>query len=533
MVWGLAVVLAFGQVGSKADISRALALWNEFGRPLAVDERFWDANPDYRFTHFEESRVLSVALASAEKGNLKQLEDFGESLTKGERTWDMNDEEWLGAPQEQNIEGRTAMLIYKHGVNQFLDGRPTIEVLDQLKALLKKKLIGKRWKFSRNLDDFVAELSETVKTSGKPPGTLEYAIDRLSEMTDADNRNNWQPPTPWHPKEYKAIEAFGLDAIPALVEMLGTKKLARSFEIGRMNKRSQVTHVDMIVRDLIFRMADGELASSSADKEVVLGWLDAKRKGKVKDWIVSRLFVKPKNYHAYGNPSAFISLGKKYPYLIKWSLEESIRRKIELGFVVYALEESNLGLESKFEILDRMLTLDYAQGYPALEAARKLDQSRYDRAVFRYIDLIPSKFSKKEYSEVRYALGTRNPEVWKLVRAKIDHGDTLMRMTLLSKFGYGDGWGNKQADLAILLLSEYFDSTEVVPHGTDMKAFMEADSVPWEPGLTVGQVALETASTKMGNHVKLDIPRKDKAGWQKVRKEIEDKYKLSPRVSNW
>ena len=524
MVLGLIVAIITGQSGANYDLTRAVALWKEFGRFTAVDEYFWNSNPSYRIEHFEENRQLSAALVLAGKGDVNSLKGLAKNFSKNSRTWDMHDEEWLGSPKQKNLEGRTAMLIYKHLVNQYLDREPPNQILKQLRLLQKKKLIDKQWKDGRNLDDFVRELAETVKSSGKPPGTIEYAIDSLVDISDGDSRGNWQQ-SGWEPKEYKAIEAFGLDAIPALLLMLGSKKLSHSFEYAIMNRRAQITHVDSLVRDLIFRMTDGELASGSVEKQIVLGWLAAKRKGQVKEWIVSRLFVEPTDYHPYGDPWAFESLGKKYPYLLKWAYEEMIRRRIEPSAAIVGLKESNLSREAKLEILDKFLALDEDHVGSALSTARELDQARYDRTIARYIGAIPIKFDKTAKSSIRYALGTDNPEIWKLVKEKIDQGDTLMKMHLISHLGYGDSFGDKEIGRVMRLLIGYFDSKETVPPGVDIKLFDKLSDTHMQPGLTVGQVALETASTKGGGLTMPNISRTDRKGWEAIRKRIEEGYR--------
>ena len=507
--------------GQDQEIQRSLKLWKEFGRPNAIDEYLWDNNPSYRREHFEESRELSVALSQTEKGDFKRIVEIAKGLLKSVRTWDMHDEEWLGSPKRENLEGRTAMLIYKHLVNDFLDKKPALPILDSLKKLQKKKLIDKRWKYGRTLAIFVSELGETVKSSGKPPGTLEYAIDKLSDISDADS--HWGE-SGWEPKEFKAIEAFGLDAIPTLVNMLGTKKLSHTFEHAIMNRRAQITHVDTFIHRLIFRITDDEMASGSIEKDVVLGWLDAKRKGKIKDWIISRLFVESKNHHPYGNPWAFESLAKKYPYLLKWAYGEMIHRKIEPAAAIRGLEESPLSREDKLEILDRFLALDYDHVGSALSVAHDMDMARFDKTILRYISEIPSSFNGKSTWAVRSALGTDNRQVWDLVKSKIDHADPLMKMQLLSCLGYGDNYNDVRASRAIQMLALYFDNKEVVSPKT--KVYKDQLKVELEPGLTVGQVALETASTKGRSLTMPEIPRKDKAGWQKIREQIESQYRI-------
>ncbi len=517
------LLLAHPKAAENQDIQKSLRLWKEFGRPNAVDQNFWNGNPSYRTEHFEESRELSVALGQAEKGDLKPIEKVVISLAKKVHTWDMLDEEWLGSAKKFNLEGRTAMLIYKHLVNDYLDFKPVQPVLDSLKKLQKKNLIGKRWKFARSIDDFVIELTETAKPTDHPPGSIEAAVDNLTQINDPDFFLWRQNGRKTEPQQYAPIRAKGLDAIPALANALGTRRLTRSFEPFVMNRRSQISPVSDFVRDLIKIIADDELASGSIDKKFVLDWYDAKQKGKIKDWIVSRLFVEPKNYHPYASPWAFESLAKKYPYLLKWAYGEMIRRQIEPSAAMRGLEESALSKDEKLEILDRFLALDYDHVGYALSIAHDMDMARFDKTILRYISELPSSFDGKPTWVACCALGTDNQQVWDLVKSKIDQADPLMKMQLLTCFRNGDNYHDVRASRAIQMLTLYFDNKEVVlPKTKIVKTNLEVDL---EPGLTVGQVAVEVASSKGMSLSKPDIPRKDKAGWQKIREQIESQYR--------
>ena len=518
----------------KAEFDKALAIWREFGKPVEKIRYRVTDDLSYPNLHFHEGETLSEALPLADAGKYSQAEAVVEKArsVNGQRFEDCGDD-WLGSRIDNSYESRTAMLVYKHLVNEYLDLKPADEVLKQLVSLQKCGLIKASRRSvsgdSRGIETFIEELKLTMSPTGSAQNSSQAAVDELVNLKRASRDPYGVTPSPEDPPQYKKILDFGLDAIEPLLNDLGSKKLTRTFLIGMMMGRSQVLTVDNFAEDLILRIANGDLGDSEdgrLDKKMVQEWLAAKRSDKVEDWLLANLYFQDKEIGNYCNYRTFNALAVAHPHLLGKAFRIIQAAKADPHLALVALEKAKLSEKEKNEIRSGAVNADYNEAESALWHIHAHDMKKFDEALLGFLAKVQKLFDPKYADVSRFAIGTDNPKVWKLLKEKVDQADTPMKMCLLTMMGGADEGLKPYVfnDKSAKFLMAYFDVKDKVSPSIKYPVFPRfAFRETGEPR-SVGQVALEAAAWA-ANVLHDNVPKIDEAGWKKIRNQIEAKYK--------
>ena len=105
------------------------------------------------------------------------------------------------------------------------------------------------------------------------------------------------------------------------------------------------------IRRIIVEIADHDLGEGGwLTKQLVLEWLDAKRKNRVEEWLMSIVVVKNSANENYGNPSAFEAIVAKYPKLLKGAFQALANAKADPYSALQCLEKSKISDSEKVEL---------------------------------------------------------------------------------------------------------------------------------------------------------------------------------------
>ena len=334
--------------GFKDDARRSVKLWREYGRPRAKTFNEIIQDPPYYNDHFLENLRLSDALALAEKGKFIEAKaKFREAQKTNESVLIYT--RWLGKPAKATMESFTAMLIYTHISNQYIGQAPVEKTIRLLKNLQKTNLI-KPFREDRRYSSiykFIAELRVCAVKTGKE-GSVDDAIDGVKNISLRRPSELMEAP------QSQKVLAFGLSAIEPLVDALESTRLTRTM-IFVDEGPPQLIEEHWYVRDLIVEIADHDLGEGNwLTKQLVLEWLDAKRKNRVEEWLMSIVVVKNSANENYGNPSAFEAIVAKYPKLLKKAFQMLADAKADPYSALQCLEKAKIS-ESEKEVLRHLV----------------------------------------------------------------------------------------------------------------------------------------------------------------------------------
>ncbi len=360
MVLGSLCLFLFSQTTvqySKADVEAALALWREYGKPVETKRKEFvgttRSGVNFGGGHFTESEILSEALPLADGG---KFDEAIKVLQSGDPDYF---DRWLGAPVDKTIASRTAMHIYTHLVNDFLDLTPAEQILNQLEKLNKLKLIGEsKFRSSRGIDDFISQLRQTVQFTPARPNSVQAAVNdlvfiriKLGVIGAPRNLDDVKV----LPVECERILSFGIDAVEPLMFRIESEKLTRSFFIGFNNSPSCVVGVDYFARYLILKIAKGDLGSDhpwDLTGPLIQEWLAAKRKGKVEEWLMGNLILPRQNGGYYCNYRSFEAVSVNYPHLLKKAVKVAREADIDSVWIMQAMERAKLSSQEKKALIE-------------------------------------------------------------------------------------------------------------------------------------------------------------------------------------
>ncbi len=345
------------------------------------------------------------------------------------------------------LKKRILHLAWQHWESQL--SHPTLDrslATKKLKELLKKDT-DLNGDYHRELV-MSAELA-LVPGKGKP-GSVEALIDGL-----VDEREYGQGAS-------RRLIDLGFDAVPALLEHLGDRRLTRSKSYAFNNFKSWNYRVGDLVDGIISNLADEELARGEDGKEVGKGaflaflgwsvtkaaataWWEKARKVGEEKYLMDRILP---TRNEDGGPVGISShllrvLSAKYPKqlpgLYKTILEKRPDVKSEEFADVFA--KSKAPAKAKIELFALGAKhKDFNHRHHALAALRNLDQKQFDALLLETIESFPKDVKGPywlsiEVSISRQAIDSTDPKIWVALEKVARRSSLGLRMEILNELG--------------------------------------------------------------------------------------------------
>jgi|GEM_PF-6859666 len=551
------------KIDLRADLERAVGLWREYGMPIpsaqAVpvdvdDDLFvlcdlptklyygtrvlpigasryrlkpadWNASmPDHGEgsglyfdgeRSFPENWSSAIAIQAACLGHY----DFALRVWRTPEQVEAFDSGWFGSPADESATAAAALLIATHLVNESMKvGADGPAILAQLRKLDGLGLVV-NGKDKHPLTTLATLIEPSFKPSAAPEGSVQRAVDELvnyrgvhpGEDSESDPR-------------YLKVKALGLQAVPALAEVLKSKTVTHCYVPRFDNYYPHMLALSEVAQALITDISGGEVWAMTP--EGVTEWYKMRLAGKVDSWLLDNVVETV----AFGGPAyrranrdAFDAISTAHPELYEQAVRKVVSMKPKIGTwgALAYLKEVKLPEETKRRILKFIAENgDLDDKESVMDVFRTLEPALYDQMILDALASFPHT-SEQYAGDARlrmsgFAQGTTNPAVEKAYRRALKVCDTSQRMYLLYDLGQVDAslepFENKKRNLA--MLRDYFEDKslpQVVPNDPRFKYFFWAT----EPPTPVWHVAVQTACYLLG----LDhSPEPTDSEWQELRR---------------
>ncbi len=466
--------------------------------------------------HFLESSLVSTTIQSVILGR-DDVANVIFGQIQPPKDW--SETGWIGVPNDRSLTAYCAFLIATNLVNQYLEGKVGDQIiLNKLRKLRETGLIvAPNVSDPRDLTNLISELESSMLPSNSEPGTPQFAVDDLVHFRKPyKKRYGW--PQFDQGNLPKRIAEQGIDVTPNLAAEMNRHRLTRTFYNNHVLSTAELS------LDLVLAIAKGDLGTWT-DERFALEWYEAKKAGKVEEWLMDRVSRMSGAYPS--DKSALDAIAYVHPRLLGLALQkardEGLLPSQAEGFIEIAALSSREKRELVLQVVD---TFDIEEAADAINTVEPYSRETYDDLIMRFLD--PSVPQFDVYCTEIFPLlnGTKNSRVWHQAEIALFGASPERRIMMLQAMLFKYSWraGGVDRPRVLAILTKCFDDPAMVNW---MNYGFHTPTIPSLHGLiSVGRVAVASAAVLM-NIYNGDMSKLTENDWAEIRQKL-DRHDYSP-----
>lgn len=473
---------------------------------------------------FRENPMISVAVQSYLLGRADYSSSLASRIEVPKTAWESS---WIACVKDNSLSSHTALLAAVKLMNSHCEtGSNTATTLEKVKALHKYRLlIPGEFSDPRGLQKLIADLEVTVNQQHKKQTQPERLIDAQIERTQPYQGSYARRPR-FKSELPTELLKLGMEAVPALIEETKTQRLTRVFRRSEMSGWCEIVSSAEIARDTIVAISGGEV-SEYEDPLIYAEWMEAKKEGRVPDWLLGRVVGGPQFQGI--NFDATNALIRSHPKLLPKALLK-LRKAGSPPEALRMLLDSVKGSKKETQSLATSIAQSQKveDAYGSLAILYKYNRNEFDAMLIKFLS-VPMAHDEERgnadesyYCELaQFVHGTNNSRAWDQLEWAVKAGDPMIRANLLLYLSLGGRPIQKPANVkrTINIARKYFEDVSRPPY-VEMPFGMHANwTLTKADDPTVGDIAIATVAyvTGVWTH---PYDRLSKAEWAAVKKKV-------------